>query len=70
MAKRQDSGSNSAHENERPTSHNEDALPEMTGSGNRGDDRVRSAAESEDDEFEDTEDLDDEVEDDGEEGDI
>jgi hypothetical protein len=30
MAKRQDSGSNSAHENQRPTSHNEDAVPEMT----------------------------------------
>ena len=30
MANRQDSGSNPAHENQRPTSHNEDAVPEMT----------------------------------------
>ena len=30
MARRQDSGSNSAHQNQRPTSHNEDAVPEMT----------------------------------------
>ena len=38
MAKRQDSGSNSAHENQQPTSHNEDALPEMTDDGrNRAD---------------------------------
>jgi hypothetical protein len=29
MANRQDSGSNSAHENQRPTSHNEEAVPEM-----------------------------------------
>lgn len=48
----------------------DDTFPEMTESGNRGDDRVRSGAASEDDEFEDTEDLDDEVEDDTEEGDI
>lgn len=30
MANRQDSGSNSAHQNQRPTSHNEDRLPENT----------------------------------------
>ena len=51
MANRQDSGSNSAHENERPTSHNEDALPEMT-------EDARNRADESDDEFEDTEDLD------------
>ena len=51
MANRQDSGSNSAHENQRPTSHNEDALPEMT-------EDARNRADESDDEFEDTEDLD------------
>ena len=56
MAKRQDSGSNSAHENQRPTSHNEDALPEMT------EDVRNSAADESDDEFEDAEDMDDEAE--------
>lgn len=30
MARRQDSGSNSSHENQRPTPHNEDRLPEFT----------------------------------------
>lgn len=30
MARRQDSGSNSAHENERPNPHNEDTVPENT----------------------------------------
>ena len=63
MANRQDSGSTSAPEDQRPTPHNEDAVPEMTESGNRGDDQVRGRADDEDDdEFEDTEDLD-EVED-------
>jgi hypothetical protein len=70
MANRQDSGSNSAHENQRPTSHNEDALPEMTESGNRGDDQVRGSADNEDDEFEDTEDLDETEGSDSEEDDI
>ena len=51
MANRQDSGSNSAHENQRPTSHNEDAVPEMT-------DDIRGRDEEED-EFD--EDLDDET---------
>ena len=56
MANRQDSGSNSAHENQRPTSHNEDAVPEL-------DDSMQNRADEEsDDEFEDTEDLDDEEE--------
>jgi hypothetical protein len=41
MATRQDSGSNSAHENQRPTPHNEDALPEMT-------DNIRGRDENED----------------------
>ena len=63
MANRQDSGSNSAHENQRPTSHNEDALPEMT-------EDIRSKAdESDDDEFEDDSDdvdeADEDVEDEG-----
>ena len=47
MANRQDSGSNSAQENERPTSNNEDALPEM------GEDVRGRADESDDDDFED-----------------
>ena len=62
MANRQDSGSNSAHQNERPTSHNEDAVPEMM------DDEVRGRAdEEEDEEFDDsdTEDQDEEEEDEG-----
>ena len=62
MANRQDSGSNSAHENQRPTSHSEDAVPEMT-------DDIRGRDE-EADEFD--EDLDDETdidaEDDEDEG--
>jgi len=56
MANRQDSGSNAAQQNQRPTSQNEDALPEMT-------DDVRGRADEGDDEFEDAEegdDLDDE----------
>ena len=44
MANRQDSGSNPAPENTRPTSQNEDAVPEMT-------DTVRGRADDEDDEF-------------------
>jgi hypothetical protein len=56
MANRQDSGSNSAHENQRPTSHNEDAVPEMM------DDEVRGRADAEDEEeFEDA-DMEDEEE--------
>ena len=51
MANRQDSGSNPAHENQRPTSHNEDAVPEMT-------DDIRGR-DDEEDEFD--EDLDDET---------
>jgi len=58
MAKRQDSGSNSAHQNQRPTSPNEDAVPENT-------DNVRGTG-SDDDEFED-DDLDDETDEDEEE---
>lgn len=42
MANRQDSGSNSSHENQRPNAHNEDRLPEFTdnarGRGEEGDD--------------------------------
>jgi hypothetical protein len=59
MANRQDSGSNSAHENQRPTSHNEDAVPEMM------DDEVRGRADEEDDEeFEDSDTEDEEEEED------
>jgi hypothetical protein len=62
MAKRQDTGSDSAHENERPTSHNEDAVPEMT-------DNLRGRADEEDegDEFDEDEDVEsfDEDEDEG-----
>lgn len=61
MANRQDSGSNSAHENQRPHPHNEDRLPENT-------DDTRGLGESDDDEFdEDADDADDEP-DDEEEG--
>ena len=59
MAKRQNSGSNSAHQNQRPTSHNEDRLPENT-------DRIRGREE--DDEFETDDMADDEEEDENEEG--
>jgi hypothetical protein len=59
MAKRQDSGSSSAHQNQRPNAHNEDSIPEMT------EDTRNLSEEGEDDEFEDTEDLD--VEEDDEE---
>ena len=65
MANRQDSGSNSAHEDQRPTSHNEDALPEMTDSAVN--DNTRNMEDDSDEEFEDTEDLDEE-ESDTEEG--
>ena len=54
MAKRQDSGSNSAHQNQRPTSHNEDAVPDNT-------DNVRGIG-SDDDDFDD-DDLDDDSDD-------
>ena len=61
MANRRDSGSSSAHQNERPNPHNEDSIPEMT------EDTRGMADESEnEDEFEDTEDLDEDEE--GEEG--
>ena len=60
MAKRQDSGSTSAHQNERPTDHNEDAIPEMTEeiSDNTTREETRGAGDEldEDDEFEETED--------------
>jgi hypothetical protein len=49
MAKRQDSASHPAHQNERPT---DDALPEMT------EDLSGRASDEDDDEFEDTEELD------------
>jgi hypothetical protein len=55
MAKRQDSGSDSAHQNQRPTSDNEDAVPEMP-----EDTRGRAEGTDDEDEFEETEDLDEE----------
>ena len=61
MAKRQDSGGDPAPENKRPTSRDEDAIPEMT-------DNVRGRADEEDEEFEDT-DEDSDMEDLEEEGD-
>ena len=61
MANRRDSGSNSAHQNERPSPHNEDSIPEMT-----EDTRGMSDESEDEDEFEDTEDLEEEEE--GEEG--
>lgn len=48
MANRQDSGSNSSHENQRPNAHNEDRLPEFT-------DNTRGLGEDEDDEMDDDE---------------
>jgi len=44
MAKRQDTGSNAAHQNQRPTPHNEDAVPEQT-------DNVQGRGDEADDEF-------------------
>jgi hypothetical protein len=62
MAKRQDSGSNSAHQNQRPTSHNEDAVPEMT-------EETRGRAGDSDDEFDDADEVDeDDEEEDEDEG--
>jgi hypothetical protein len=60
MARRQDTGSNAAHQNQRPTPHNEDAVPEMT-------EEIGGRAEDVDeDAFDDTEELDEE--DQGDEG--
>jgi hypothetical protein len=60
MANRQDSGSNAAHQNQRPDPHNEDAIPEMT-------DEPRGHTTS-DDEFQDVDEIEDDVEDENEEG--
>jgi hypothetical protein len=62
MARRQDSGSNSAHENQRPTPHNEDALPEMTDTTRGRDENEDEFAEDEDMEDTDDTDIDEEVE--------
>ena len=56
MARRQDSGSNSSHENQRPNAHNEDRLPEFT-------DQTQGRGES-DEEFSDEEDDEMDVEED------
>lgn len=60
MARRQDSGSSSSPENERPTSHNEDALPELEddvrGRANAAEEEEFEDSESEEMEEEDTED--------------
>lgn len=58
MAKRQDSGSDSSHEDERPEPHNEDRIPEFT-------DNVRGRAE--DDDVDDLEVDDEDMEEDDEE---
>ena len=59
MARRQDSGSNSSQENQRPNPHNEDRLPEFT-------EETRGRGEDED-EFEESDETDME-EDEDEEG--
>ena len=58
MANRQDSGSGSAHQNERPNANDEGSIPEMI------DDTRNMSDESDDDELDDSEDLDEEEEDD------
>ena len=58
MARRQDSGSNPSHENQRPTPHNEDRIPEFT-------DDTRGRAEDDDAE---ATDLDQDMEEDEDEG--
>ena len=65
MANRSDSGSNSAHQNQRPTSHNEDAVPEMTEDTRE---RERGAAAEGEDDFEDTEDSEETEEEEEDEG--
>lgn len=50
MARRQDSGSNSSHENQQPNAHNEDRLPEFT-------DNARGRADEDDDVDVDDEDM-------------
>jgi hypothetical protein len=57
MARRQDSGSNSSHENQRPNPHNEDRIPEFT-------DNTRGRAEDDDADEMDVDDEDMEGEDD------
>jgi hypothetical protein len=59
MASRQDSGSNAAHQNQRPTPHNEDAVPEMT------EDVLGRADEADEDEFEEVEEGDEDENDEG-----
>ena len=63
MAKRQDSDSDSAQQDQRPTPRNEDALPEMNDE-TRG---LASEADDEDD-FDDDEDVDDEENEESDEG--
>ncbi|HVL66211.1 MAG TPA: hypothetical protein VM364_02990 [Vicinamibacterales bacterium] len=58
MANRQDSGSNSAHENQRPHPHNEDRLPENT-------DQARGLGEPDAVELDDEADMDDEEDEEG-----
>lgn len=62
MARRQDSGSNSSHENQRPNPQNEDRLPEFT-EETRG--LAEEEAEDEFDEADDESDMEDEEEDEG-----
>jgi hypothetical protein len=60
MARRQDSGSNSSHENQRPNAQNEDRLPEFT-----EDTRGHSEDEDEFEEGDDETEMEDEEEDEG-----
>lgn len=62
MARRQDSGSNSSHENQRPNAQNEDRLPEFT-EETRG--LAEDETEDEFDEADDESDMEDEEEDEG-----
>ena len=62
MAKRQDTGSNASRENQRPASHDEDAVPEMT------DDLRGRSDEDEGDEFEEDEEEGIDEEEEGDEG--
>lgn len=61
MARRQDSGSNSSHENQRPNAGNEDRLPEFT------EDTRGLAEERDEDEFDEADD-DSDMEDEEDEG--
>lgn len=60
MARRQDSGSNSSHENQRPNANTEDRIPEFT-----EDTRGRGEDEDEFDDADDDTEMEDDEEDEG-----